>query len=44
MRPLVLILSKMREYVQVFKAKDGDKDKSNTLMFLHINVDRLLEK
>ena len=44
MRPLVLILSKMREYVQVFKVKDEDKDKSNTLMFLHINVDRLLEK
>ena len=31
-RPLVLILSKMRGYVKTFKVKGGDKDKSNKLI------------
>ena len=31
-RPLVLILPKMSEYVRTFKDKDGDKDNNNKLM------------
>ena len=36
-RPLVLIMPKMSWYVQMFKAKDGDKDKSNILMYFCID-------
>ena len=32
LRPLVLILPKMSEYVRTFKDKDGDKDNNNKLM------------
>ena len=31
-RPLVLIMAKMSGYVETFKIKDGDKDKSNKLI------------
>ena len=31
-RPLVLIMPKMSEYVKTLKVKEGDKDKSNELM------------
>ena len=31
-RPLVLIMAKMSGYVETFKNKDGDKDKSNKLI------------
>ena len=44
MRPLVLILSKMSEYVKTFKIKDGDKDENNKLMSLDIDDDKALEK
>ena len=43
MRPLVLILLKMSEYVKTFKVKDGDRDKNNKLMSLDID-DKPLEK
>ena len=43
MRTLVLILSKMSEYVKTFKVKDGDKDKNNKLMSLDID-NKSLEK
>ena len=43
-RPIVLILSKVSGYVKTFKVKDGDKDKSNTLIFFCIDDDKLLEK
>ena len=44
MRPLVLILYKMGEYVKSFKVKDGDKDKNNKFMFLDIDDDKPLDK
>ena len=44
MRPLVLILSKMSEYVKTFKIKDGDKDENNKLMSLDIDDGKALEK
>ena len=28
-KPLVLIMPKMSEYIKAFKVKDGDKDKKN---------------
>ena len=39
-RPLLLIISKMSEYVKIFKVKD----KSNKFMSFHINDEKLLEK
>ena len=30
-RSLVLILPKMSGYVKIFKVKDGDKDKNNSI-------------
>ena len=29
LRPLILIIPKMSGYVQIFKVKDGNKDKNN---------------
>ena len=43
-KPLVLILSKMSGYVKSFNAKDGDKDRNNKLMSLHIDDNKLFEK
>ena len=43
-RPLVLIMSKMSEYVKTFKVKEGDKDKNNKLMSFYIDEEKLLEK
>ena len=43
-RPLVLILLKMIDYVKTFKVKDGDQDKNNKLMSFRIDNERLLEK
>ena len=40
-KPLVLIFPKMSGYVNNFKVKDGDKDKNNKLMSLHIDDDKL---
>ena len=43
-RPLVLIMPKMSGYIKTFKVKEGDKDKSNKLMPLQIDVEKVLEK
>ena len=43
-RPLVLVLLKMSEYVTTFKVKDGGKDKNNKLMSFRIGDEKLLEK
>ena len=43
-KPLVLILAEMSEYVKTFKVKDGDKDKNNKLMSFRIDDDNLLER
>ena len=43
-RPLVLILPKMSGYIKAFQVRDGDKDKSNKLMFFRIDDGTLLEK
>ena len=43
-RPLVLTLPKIIDYVKTFKVKDGDQDKSNKLMSFRIDNERLLEK
>ena len=40
-RPLVLIMPKMRGYVKTFKVKDGHKDRNNKLMFLLIDDEKL---
>ena len=42
-RPLVLILPKMSEYVKTFKVKDWDKDKNNNLISFHRFDEKLLE-
>ena len=42
--PLVLIMPKIGGYVKIFKVKDGDKDKNNTLMSFCIENDKLLGK
>ena len=42
-RELVLILSKMSEYVKTFKVKDRDKDKNNKLMSFHVDDEKLSE-
>ena len=42
--PLVLIMPKMGGYVKIFKVKDGDKDKNNTLMSFCMDTDKLLGK
>ena len=42
--PLVLILPKVSGYVKTFKNKDGNKDKSNKLMSIRIDDDKLLQK
>ena len=46
-RPLVLIMPKMRGYVKIFKIKEGDQKKirkNNKLMSFCIDDERLLEK
>ena len=43
-RPLVLIRPKMSGYDKTFKAKEGDKDKSNKLMSFRIDEEKLSEK
>ena len=43
-RPLVLILPKMSRYIKTFNIKDGNKDKSNTLISFRINDEKLLGK
>ena len=35
-KPLVLIMPKMRGYVKTFKVKDGHKDKRDKLMSFYI--------
>ena len=42
-RPLVLILPKMSEYVKTFKVKDWDKDKNNNLISFHRFDEKLSE-
>ena len=44
MRPIVLILSKMGEYVKTLKVEDVDKDKSNKFISLDIDDDKPLDK
>ena len=34
-RPLVLIIPKMSGHIKTFQVKDGDKDKSNKLVYFH---------
>ena len=43
-RPLVLIMPKMSEYVKTFKVKEGDKDKNNKLISFCIDDEKLLQK
>ena len=43
-RPLVLIMPKMGGFFKTFKVRDEDKDKSNKLVPLHIDEEKLLEK
>ena len=43
-RPLVLIIPRTSGYVKTFKVKDGDKDKNNKLMSVHIDDEKLSEK
>ena len=43
-RPLVLIMLEMSEYVKTFKVKDGDKDKNNKLIPFLIDDEKLLQK
>ena len=43
-RLLVLIMPKISRYDKTFKVNDGDKDKNNKLMCLHIDDEKLLEK
>ena len=43
-RPLVLIMPKISEYVKTFKVKDGNKNKNNKLMSFCIDDVKLLEK
>ena len=42
-RLLVLVFPKMSGYAITFKAKDRDKDKSNTLMAFRIGDEKQLE-
>ena len=42
--PLVLILPKVSGYAKTFEVKDEDEGKNTTLMSLHIDDDKLLEK
>ena len=42
-RPLVLIMPKMSEYVKP-KVKDGDKNKNNKVMYFDIDDEKLLHK
>ena len=44
MRPLVLIMPKMSEYVKTSKVKEGDKDKINKIMSFCIDDEKLLEE
>ena len=43
-RPLILLLSKTSEYVEVSKDKGGYKNKNNKLMSLRIDVAKPIEK
>ena len=43
-RPLVLKMAKIIEYVKAFKVKEEDKDKNNKLMSFSINFKKLFEK
>ena len=43
-RPLVLIMPKISEYVKTFKVKDGNKNKNNKLMSFCVDDVKLLEK
>ena len=43
-RPLVLIMPKMGGFFKTFKVRDEDKDKSNKLVPLYIDEEKLLEK
>ena len=44
MKPLVLIMPKMSEYVKTSKVTEGDKDKINKLMSFCIDDEKLLEE
>ena len=39
-----MILSKTSGYVKIFNVKNGDKDKSNKIMYFGIDDDEVLEK
>ena len=43
-RPLVLIMSKMGGYLNIFKVKEGDRDKNNKLITVRIKCEKLLGK
>ena len=43
-RPLVLIIPKMSEYIKTFKGKNGDKDKNNKLISFLIDDEKPLQK
>ena len=40
----LIIMPEMKEYVNAFKVKNGDKDKHNKLMSFHIVDEKLLQK
>ena len=42
-RPLALIIPKMRGYVKTFKLKDQEKDKNNKLMSFCVEDEKLLK-
>ena len=42
-RPLDLIMLKMREYIQTFNVKNADKDKGNKLISFRIDDEKLLK-
>ena len=43
-RPLVLIMPKMGGYLNIFKVKEGDRDKNNKLITVRIECEKLLGK
>ena len=43
-KPLVLILLKMSEYIKTFNVKDRNKDRNEKLMSVHIDDEKLLDK
>ena len=43
-RTLDFIMPKISGYIEIFKVKEGEKDKNNKFMSFHIDDEKLLEK